>query len=211
MRDLAAADRPFLRNLASRLADAERAVVRGDSLLGRLAGAASTLRELGRQLIAVKAENVAGRDRDPGVMLAEVPLRFDAGGGEGRMQMFYRKGDSGKGGWSSRVILDLNTTNLGPVLGDMRFFGKDMTLNLFVEQLDAAAQLLQAAGGLAAALREKGFRLEAKFMVFPPPSPPEPRSEGPETPGAPDAGGARSAASSPAPVRNGMGRLDTRA
>ncbi|MDR1612753.1 MAG: hypothetical protein LBT97_08205, partial [Planctomycetota bacterium] len=166
-RELANREQPFLRELSSRLLAAERAALRADPFLTRLAAATNSLRELGRQFIAVKAENLAGQDRNPGVTLAEAPFRLNDSGGDGRMQMFHRRGGAAKGGWSSRVILDLNTTALGPVLGDLRFFGKDLVVNLFVGKQETADFLARESGGLTDRLLGKGFRLKARFLVLP--------------------------------------------
>ncbi len=156
-----------LRETAARLTRRESELMRGDPLLNRLSDAASTLRDLGRQALAVKAENVAGQDRNPGVMLAEVPFKLNDDAGDGRMQMFYRKSQGKQDGWSSRVILDLNTTRMGPVLGDLRFFGQDMVVNMFVESQDLAAYLEREAESLIDGLWGKGFRVKTRFMVLP--------------------------------------------
>ena len=173
-----------LREVAARLSRAEAELMKSEPVLNRLADAASSLRELGRQLLAVKAENLAGQNREPGVMLAEVPFKLADDAGDGRMQMFYRRSNRKGDGWSSRVILDLNTTGMGPVLGDMRFFGQDMVLNMFVEKPETADFLGKSAAELGDALKEKGFRLKSRFMVLPPPpSAPEIRAERPEIAG----------------------------
>lgn len=172
LRDLSGRGKQALANSASRLAEMERDIIRNDPVLTRLSDAAGTIRDLGRQLIAAKAENLATADRNPGVMMAEVPFKLNEDGGNGRMQMFYRRSKSAKGGWSARVILDLNTTSMGPVLGDMRFFGQDMVLNLFVDKQETAEFLAGSAEDLTEALLGKGFRLKPKFMVLPPPPPP---------------------------------------
>ena len=161
-----------LREAASRLTKMESEAVRADPVLNRLADAAASLRDLGRQLLAAKAENLAGQDRNPGVVLAEVPFKLNDDAGDGRMQMFYRRSKGKADGWTSRVILDLNTTRMGPVLGDMRFFGQDMVLNMFVEDQGTAEYLAASEEYLADALWAKGFRLKSKFMVLPPPAPP---------------------------------------
>ncbi len=169
LRDLSGRGKQTLASSASRLAEMERDIIRNDPVLTRLSDAAGTIRDLGRQLLAAKAENLATADRNPGVMMAEVPFKLNEDGGNGRMQMFYRRTKSAKGGWSARVILDLNTTSMGPVLGDMRFFGQDMVLNLFVDQKETAEFLAGSAEELTEALLGKGFRLKPKFMVLPPP------------------------------------------
>ncbi|MCD8141214.1 MAG: hypothetical protein LUE17_15865 [Planctomycetaceae bacterium] len=168
-----------LKETAARLNEREVEVIRGNTVLNRLADAAASLRDLGRQLLAVKAENLAGQDREPGVMLAEVPFKLHDDAGEGRMQMFYRRRKDKGEGWNNRVILDLNTTRMGPVLGDMRFFGQDMVLNMFVEHQDTATYLEASGKELVAALADKGFRVKARFMVLPPRTAPEIRAERP--------------------------------
>lgn len=212
LRELPAKGRQLLREAAARLTEMERSLLRNDPAINRLADAAGSLRDLGRQLIAVKAENLAGIDREPGVMLAEVPFKLADQGGDGRMQMFYRRSKSQKGSWTARVILDLNTTNMGPVLGDMRFFGQDMVLNLFVGNADTAAYLARSAEDLSEALLAKGFRLKPKFLVLPPPPPPpEIKAEPPALPpSGPDAG-ADGEGKTPIPPSTRRGKLDTRA
>jgi hypothetical protein len=171
-----------LRLATTRLMETERATLAADPVLNRLADAASALRDLGRQEIATKAENLAGTLREPAVMLAEVPFSL-AGqtGGEGRMQMFYRQRSQREGGWSARVILDLATTHMGPVLGDLRFFGHDLLLNLFASDSATVERLSSHQEELGQALRDKGFRLKPKFLLLPPPPPPPPANP-PEPP-----------------------------
>ncbi|MCL2001003.1 MAG: hypothetical protein FWG74_06175, partial [Planctomycetes bacterium] len=106
--DLARRDPETLREIARNIARMEREILRAEPLLNRLAEASSSLRELGRQLLAVKAENLSGQNREPGVMLAEVPFKLADDAGDGRMQMFYRRANRKADGWTSRVILDLN-------------------------------------------------------------------------------------------------------
>ncbi len=164
-------DSAVLRQAAARLSEMETELLRADPLVSKLADAATSLRDLGRQLLATKAENLAAQDRNPAVVLAEVPFKLNDDAGDGRMQMFYRRGKKKGDGWSSRVILDLNTTRIGPILGDMRFFGQDMTLNLFVDRAEAADYLSASAGELEENLSAKGFRVKMKCMVLPPPPP----------------------------------------
>ncbi|MCD8349456.1 MAG: hypothetical protein LUC93_02430 [Planctomycetaceae bacterium] len=179
LRDVKNKSGDVLRETAARLNEREVEVIRNNTVLNRLADAATSLRDLGRQLLAVKAENLAGQDREPGVMLAEVPFKLNDDAGEGRMQMFYRRRKDKGEGWNNRVILDLNTTRMGPVLGDMRFFGQDMVLNMFVEHQETAKYLEASGNDLIAALAEKGFRVKARFMVLPLRTAPEIRADRP--------------------------------
>ncbi len=210
LKELAGRDKAQLRELASRLSELEQRTIRSDPALNRLADASSSLRDLGRQLIAIKAENLAGQEREPGVMFAEVPFKLTDQQGDGRMQMFYRRSKTAKG-WSARVILDLNTTNMGPVLGDMRFFGQDMVLNLFVENSEIAGFLAEKTEELSEALQAKGFRLKPKFLVLPPPPPqPELVAEQPAIAG--ETAETVNLASEPhlSPGRRRRGRLDVK-
>jgi hypothetical protein len=168
-RELKRRNHHVLQEAARTLNQMESKLLRNDSQLARLAEGAGILRELGRQTLAIKAENLAGREREPGMLLAEIPFRLAEDQGEGRMQMFYRKIRTDNKGWTSRIILDLTTTGFGPVLGDMRFFGKDMILNLFVGKSEMAEFLDESGGDLIQALLEKGFRLTPHFLVLPPP------------------------------------------
>lgn len=197
LRELPEKEPEVLRETASRLAREEAEAMRREPTLNKLADAASNLRDLGRQSLAVKAENIAGQDRNPGVMLAEVPFKLNDDAGDGRMQMFYRK-SKGKGdSWSSRVILDLNTTRMGPVLGDLRFFGQDMVVNMFVEDQDLAGYLERESETLVDGLWAKGFRVKARFMVLPPRTAPEIHAGRPEIAGEKENSGVESAVSSP--------------
>lgn len=180
LKDLQKKDPEVLRETAQRLSERENELLRSHAALTKLSDAASGLRDLGRQLLAAKAENIAAQDREPGVMLAEVPLKFNDDTGDGRMQMFYRRSKNKGDGWSSRVILDLNTTRMGPVLGDMRFFGQDMILNVFVNEKETADYLEGESEMLVDALWSKGFRVKTRFMVLPPVSTPEIRAQRPE-------------------------------
>ncbi len=209
MEELKGKEPAVLKETANRLSERERETLRSDPLMGKLSDAATSLRDLGRQLLAVKAENLAGQDRNPGVMLAEVPLKFGDDTGDGRMQMFYRRSKGKNDGWTQRVILDLNTTRLGPVLGDMRFFNTDMILNLFVERHELATYLESASEQLVDGLWVKGFRVKARFMVLPPP--PSITAERPVIQGETDAagdGGDGGAASSRTSSDTGTKRLD---
>lgn len=183
-RELPLLDKRALRELASRLLEVEKEIVAKEPAIRRLAEAAGAIRELGRHVLATKIESLAGMDRNPGMMVAEVPFRLAGDAGNGRLQMFYRKGGqaSGKGGWSSRIILDLTTTAFGPVLGDARFFGRDMTLNMFVESDVAAAFLAKDEEELVESLLEKGFRLKPRFMSMPTSKPEEDKPPVQETP-----------------------------
>ncbi len=185
LRELSEKEPEVLRETASRLMREEAETMRRDPVLNRLSDAASTLRDLGRQALAVKAENVAGQDRNPGVMLAEVPFKLNNDAGDGRMQMFYRRSKGRGDGWSSRVILDLNTTRMGPVLGDLRFFNQDMIVNMFVERQDLADYLESEAENLIDGLWGKGFKVKTRFMVLPTPAQAAPRihAERPEIAG----------------------------
>ena len=203
-RELGQRDYQVLREAAKSLSRMENRLLRAEPQLARLAEGAGILRELGRQALAIKAENLAGREREPGMLLAEIPFRLAEDQGEGRLQMFHRKTGTGGRGWTSRVILDLNTTSLGPVLGDMRFFGRDLILNLFVGKSEMAEFLAESGGDLIRTMLDKGFRVTPHFLVLPPPKSregrPEVREPPPEEPPAIQSG----------PLSRRRGRLDIR-
>jgi hypothetical protein len=200
--ELAKSGPAAIREMARSLERLENRLLRGDARLRRLSEAAGALREFGRRLLAAKAENLAGREREPGFMLAEVPLKMGDERGDGRMQMFYRRAKGG-GSWTSRVILDLNPTGLGPVLGDLRFFGSALTLNLFVGDEGTAKFLAGAEKELVEALGKKGFGIRPRFLVLPPAKPP-PTPSPPPPPERPESG------PPPPPPGRPPGRLDVR-
>ncbi len=156
------------RQLTEHLGQVEREAIRQEPGLQRLASTSASLQEVERRFLAYKAENLAGQRQEPGVFVGEVPFQLGSERGEGRLQMFYRRAAGGPGGkrWSARVILDLQTTQLGPVVGDMRFFGHDLALTLYASDEETRAWLADNAEDLSAALREKGFNLTPRFSLI---------------------------------------------
>jgi len=154
--------------LAAELHRLEQEIVRRDPPLDRLAEAAESLRVLGRTSLAQKAGMVEDTRRDPGMLAAEIPLRRDEERGEGRLRMHYRRKGSGEEG-PSRVMIDLETTCLGPVAGDIRLRHGDLGVHLWARDAETASWMARRGGELTEALRGLGFRAWAGFAPFPPP------------------------------------------
>jgi len=159
----------FVRHLQTELAKLEGAEISRHPVLSRLADAAETVQGMERRALAYKAENIAGLRREPAMFVAEVPFRLNEDDGEGRLQVLYRrsKPDGQNKRWNARVVLDLQTTNLGPVVGDLRFVGREAELRMFCSSAELASFLRAHAGELKEALREKDFHCAPVFSVIP--------------------------------------------
>lgn len=180
-----------LRATLDALETLERSMVRRDPAISRIAEAVSDLQRLNRLFLAYKAENLAGLRHDPMVFVAEIPIRFGEENGTCRIQVFRRQG-RGRGTSdpsryaSARVVLDLETTNLGPVVGDLLFIRgracQDETvsssappstplhqihLRFFAADEERRQYLEANAEELVAALREKGFSCSPHFGLIP--------------------------------------------
>ncbi|MFH0910351.1 MAG: hypothetical protein V1918_02415 [Planctomycetota bacterium] len=159
-----------VKRLLSLLEAREEALLRSDPVLARLASAHEAVRALHEQSLAYKAENLAGAQKEPGVFVAEVPFRLAGELGHGRLEVSCRtaKGRSATRAWSSRVVLDLHTSRLGPVLGEMRFTPSRLDVDLATEGEETVAALGAEGDALRAALEEKGFHPRLRFSVIPP-------------------------------------------
>jgi len=185
-------ERPeLLPALAARLEQAEREALSRLPAASRLADAAQALSDAGRRLFASKLESVAGLRQEPSLMVAEIPFRLGSEETQGRLQVYRRNAgrSSDSRFWTARILLDLTTTNLGPVVGDMQFRQKNLDLRLFAPNEAATEWLAGERQTLIEALREKGFSCRPRFLLIPPsnepPAPaaaadgqPPPRSSG---------------------------------
>lgn len=194
-------DTRALRELTAALQNLEKEEMANTPGLGRLAEAAAEIRDLGRMATAVKAENLAGQQADPAWCGAPVPFRMGGESGDGQLRMFYRRpGRGGQKNWSQRVVLDLDFSALGSVVGDMRFTAdKKLSLVIGVRTKEALAAIAADQRELAAALAGVGFPCVPEFRLVTPPAAPAP------APAAPAASG------SPAAPRPGAGLIDIQA
>ncbi len=170
-------NRSLVNAVLGRLQAVEQEIMEQTPALRHVRDAITGLRDLGRRFMVYKAENLAGMRQDPNVLVAEVPFRMAEQSGDGRLQVYYRRGGRKGPGrrWSARVVLDLQTTRMGPVVGDMRFFGREVALSLFAADRDTSDYLGSERGQLTAALREKGFMCTPRFRVIPEARDPLPR------------------------------------
>lgn len=160
-------DSKGLSGLLSRLEETERDLLSRDQSLNRLSEAARELNDAGRRFLAYKADNLASLRQEPAIFVTEAPFRLAGEPGGGRMQVFFRRGsrqDQGK--WSARVLLDLHTTQLGPVVGDLRFVGKEISLTFYAADAEARDNLSADRAELVGALRDKGFRCSPRFRLI---------------------------------------------
>lgn len=204
-------DRQSLRALGQRLEEEESARIGQDTALRTLRDAAGDIRDLGRRFLAMKAEALATLRQDSPMFVADVPIRFRDEDHDSRLRMFYRKGGGRKKDrdWDQRVLLDLDLSRLGTVMGDLRFAGGVLSVRILAQDGDAATHLQEGADMLVDALREKGFPCQPTFGVLPtlPLEPPLPDTgAAPPSPSpSADPDGNRQAPRPPLP------RIDTRA
>jgi hypothetical protein len=152
--------------LAQALREVEEALVRENETLARLGTAHEAVRALGERAAAYKAEALAGSRQEPGVFVAEVPVRFQNEDQEAMLKVLYRRRRGPEGAWNRRVLLELATTNLGPVRGDLRFHPARLDVTIGSSREESAGHLESEADRLAAALREKGFQPRLRFPVL---------------------------------------------
>lgn len=103
------------------------------------------------------------------MFVADIPIRFRDEDHDSHLRMFYRKGGGRKKKqpWDQRVLLDLDLSALGTVLGDLRFAEGMLAVRILAQDADAVAHLQADAETLAAALHEKGFPCQPAFAVLP--------------------------------------------
>lgn len=160
-------DRDTLRELAGRLQDTEKEEIAKSPQLQKLSDAAQTLRELGRAFIAQKAENLATLRQDPAMFVANVPLNFSGEeGDDGKLQMYYRKAKKGTDkNWSQRIVLDLNMSMLGNIIGDLQFKEKQLNVTLLSDNADTVFYLQSEAERLEEGLNKAGFSCKPAFKM----------------------------------------------
>ena len=157
------------RDLAACLEKIEAEALQQQPAVRSLAEAAQTLSEIGRRLLAYRAESLSGLKHEPAYFVAEIPLRFNEDREDGLLRVYWRRRSRLAASWNARVVLDLHTTRLGPVVGDMLFYGREIRLRLYAAEKEIADYLAASQGELAAALREKGFICTPRFAVIPQP------------------------------------------
>jgi len=163
-----------LGRLQAALQAREQAAVQADPLLGRLAAAHEAVRGLQEPALAAKAQALAATGQERTVFVAEVPLTLAGQTADGRLSVYYRRGRGrgpGAGPWSTRVVLDLHTTGLGAVRGDLRFLPSRLDAVLGTDGEETTALLGSEAEALRDALVDRGFRPRLQFRVVRPPQP----------------------------------------
>lgn len=161
-------DSATLRELVATLQQAEREEITQLPGMKQLQDAATDLRELGRAFVAQKAEALALQRLDPAAFQTSVPLRFGEGSEDGKLQMFYRR-QPGKGkgrDWTQRVVLDLNMSAIGNVVGDLRFYGGQLCVAMLSDDPQTVAALEDGAQELRAGLEAAGFPCEPGFRLI---------------------------------------------
>lgn len=158
-------DAHTLRELAAVLQQAERSEIDQLPGLRELRDASDALRDLGRTFVAQKAENLAAQE--PLVWSGSVPLKFGNDSKDGHLQMFYRKGGKEGKDWTQRVVLDLDMSAIGTVVGDLKFLNGQLTVALLAPEAQTVRWLESGSEELAAGLEAAGFPCAPAFRVLP--------------------------------------------
>ncbi len=164
-------DKDTLRTLASTMQEIEKDEINKQPSLRHLREANTELRELGRALVAQKAENLASSRNDPASFTTSIPFSFnnqDGQGEEGKLSMFYNKRRSSKGNWQQRVILDLNMSVLGNIIGDIQFYDNTINLSLISSSRDTVAILESEQETLHSNLESLGFNSSIGIKLMEP-------------------------------------------
>ncbi len=164
-------DRDTLRTLASTLQELEREEIQKHPTLQHLREASSELRELGRALIAQKAENLGNLRQDPANFSTSIPFSFNQNNNEqedGKLSMHYNKSKGRKGEWQQRVILDLNMSALGNIIGDIQFYQGMININLISSQPDTVQILENDKTTLLLGLEGLGFTASVGVKLIQP-------------------------------------------
>lgn len=157
---LSSVDRDTLRTIASTLQEVEREEIQKHPTLQHIREASNELRELGRALVAQKAENLATSRNDPGNFNTSIPFNFNGGendGEDGQLSMFYNKSKGKRGNWQQRVILDLNMSVLGNIIGDIQFHEGIINVNFVSSSKDTVSILDSEKEALLSGLQDIGF------------------------------------------------------
>ena len=168
---LRSVDKDTLRTLAGTLQEIEREEIQKHPALNSLREASHELRELGRALVAQKAENLAQSRNDPASFNTSIPFTFNdssGNGDEGKLSMFYNRSKGRKGDWQQRVILDLNMSVLGNIIGDIQFLDGMINVNLVSSERDTVAILEGEKDELSGGLENLGFEVSIGVRLLEP-------------------------------------------
>ena len=156
---LKAIDRDTLRTLSSALQEIEKDEIQKNPLLKNIREASSELRDIGRALVAQKAENLANSRNDPASFNTSIPFNFNGNedGNDGQLSMHYRRTRNRKGDWQQRVVLDLNMSVLGNIIGDIQFYERQLNINLISTDPDTVEILASDEKILLEGLNDIGF------------------------------------------------------
>ena len=178
-------DRDTLRTLASTLQEIEREEIQKHPTLQSLKEASKELRELGRALVAQKAENLSNSRNDPASFNTSIPFNFNNGsdGGEdGKLSMFYNKSKGKKGNWQQRVLLDLNMSVLGNIIGDIQFHEGIINVSFISSNKETVNILEKDKEDLLTGLESLGFQASVGVRLLKPKSERAASKEAPLTP-----------------------------
>ena len=164
-------DRDTLRTLASTLQEIEREEMQKHPALQSLKEANKELRELGRALVAQKAENLSNSRNDPASFNTSIPFNFNnenGDGEDGKLSMFYNKSKSKKGNWQQRVLLDLNMSVLGNIIGDIQFHEGIINVSFISSNKNVVSILEKDKDELLSGLEDLGFQASVGVRLLEP-------------------------------------------
>ena len=178
-------DRDTLRTLASTLQEIEREEIQKHPALQSLKEANKELRELGRALVAQKAENLSTSRNDPASFNTSIPFNFNNGNDgeeDGKLSMFYNKSKGKKGNWQQRVLLDLNMSVLGNIIGDIQFHEGIINVSFISSNKDTVNILEKDKEDLLTGLESLGFQASVGVRLLEPKAKKAASKEAPLTP-----------------------------
>ncbi|MHC4871407.1 MAG: hypothetical protein ACYTFY_06150 [Planctomycetota bacterium] len=161
-------------NILQSLRHSERTALEENPVISRITQAHESVQSIVEKAAAYKAENVLASRNDPVVFMAEVPFRMGEDEGDGKLKFYGRKTTKQKTkSWNNRVVVDLIMSNLGPVLGDMKFSESKLDIKIGLADIDAYDLLANDLEELKTALQEKGFNPAVDLKIIEP----EPEAE----------------------------------
>lgn len=156
-------------NILQALRAQEKSLIEENPVITRLSQAHEAVQAVADKAAAYKAENILGSQKDPVVFMAEVPFKLAGETGDGKLKFYGRKGTpKNLKSWNHRVVLDLIMSNIGPVLGDMKFLNSRLDVNIGIADSEAEKALADEIEVLKENLVQKGYNPEINLKVIEP-------------------------------------------
>ncbi len=158
-------------NVLHEIKQLERLVIEEDTVINRIVQAHRAVDSIIEKAAAYKAENIVGHHKEPTVFIAEIPFHLGEDSGDGKLKFYGRKNNQSKNkNWNHRVVLDLIMSNLGPVLGDMRFSEDRLNITIGIADENSENVISEKIPELSSILQGKGFDVTVSVKVLEPES-----------------------------------------